>query len=256
MSPEEVAISKWNGNQPKVCYTLVTLSRKSLDRGSGLYRSALGVSGTRNSVTIARDIASRERSVIRCKRAAIAVAFLTISTAGCAQLPERPHSGKPANEPVPSGTATPELETFGRMIALQARPEQVEYFNSAIESTDAALQESRQLQQPKMAANDVGTINAMSLRLRDSLDDVEHYDGRLMASFTKYQEKELKKLTKQMHKSYSFVTRDAKTVQQLMDPGRIVPEKLVTGAANLEKALSDFRADLIRLGREMGIQSR
>jgi hypothetical protein len=96
----------------------------------------------------------------------------------------------------------------------------------------------------------------MSLQLRDSLDDVEHYNRRLMASFTKYQEKELKKLTKRLHKSYSFVTRDAKRVQQLMEPGKTIPDELATGAANLEKALSDFRTDLIRLGREMGIQSK
>lgn len=77
-----------------------------------------------------------------------------------------------------------------------------------------------------------------------------------MASFTKYQDKELKKLTKQVNKSYSFVTRDARKLQQLMEPGKVIPEELATGAANLEKALSDFRTDLIRLGREMGIQSK
>lgn len=188
--------------------------------------------------------------------AAVAVTFISISVASLGQVPERPHSNKPANEPAPSGAASPELETFGRMVALQARPDQVDYFNSAIESTDAALQESRQLQQPRTAASSVSTINTMSLQLRDSLDDVEHYDRRLMASFTKYQEKELKKLTKQTHKSYSYVSRDARAVQQLMEPGKVVPGELATGAANLEKALSDFRTDLIRLGREMGIQSR
>jgi hypothetical protein len=52
------------------------------------------------------------------------------------------------------------------------------------------------------------------------------------------------------------VSREAHTVQQLMEPGKVVPEQLATGAANLEKALSDFRTDQIRLGREMGIQSK
>jgi hypothetical protein len=194
--------------------------------------------------------------MIRHLCAAIAVTFIPISIAACGQLPERPQSSKPATEPAPSGAVSPELETFSRMIALQARPDQVGYFNSVIESTDAVLQESRQLQQPKVATSNIGAINAMSLQLRDSLDDVEHYNRRLMASFTKYQEKELKKLTKRLHKSYSFVTRDAKRVQQLMEPGKTIPDELATGAANLEKALSDFRTDLIRLGREMGIQSK
>jgi len=194
--------------------------------------------------------------VIRHLCAATAVTFIPIALAAWGQVPERPHTSKPENEPAPSGTVSPELVTFGRMIALQARSDQVGYFNSAIESTDAALQESRRLQQPRIAASDVGTINAMSLQLRDSLDDVEHYDRRLTVSFTKYQERELKKLTKRLHKSYSFVTHEARSVQQFMEPGKVIPEQLVTAAANLEKALSDFRADLIRLGREMGIQSK
>ena len=134
--------------------------------------------------------------------------------------------------------------------------DQVGYFHSAIDSTDKALQESRDLQQLGPAANNIPTVNAMSLKLRDTLDDVEHYNGRLMASFTKLQENELKPLTKRLKKSYSYVARDSKNVQHLMDPGQVVPDHLATGAANLEKALSDFRTDQIRLGREMGIQSK
>ena len=187
---------------------------------------------------------------------AVAVAFLSIAVATLGQLPERPHTDKPPAEPPPSGAVSPELETFGRIIAIQARPEQVGYFNSAIASTDQALQESRELQRLGTAATNIGLVNGMSLRLRDSLDDVEHYNGRLLASFTKLQESELKKLTKPLRKSYSHVSREARTVQQLMEPGKVVPEQLATGAANLEKALSDFRTDQIRLGREMGIQSK
>ena len=141
-------------------------------------------------------------------------------------------------------------------MAIQARPDQIGYFNSAIASTDKALQESRELQQLGASAKNIALVNAMSLRLRDALDDVEHYNGRLLASFTKLQESELKKLIKPLRKSYANVSRDARTVQQLMEPGKIVAEQLATGAANLEKALSDFRTDQIRMGREMGIQSK
>ena len=41
-----------------------------------------------------------------------------------------------------------------------------------------------------------------------------------------------------------------------MEPGKVVPARLASAAANLEKALSDFRTDQIRLAREMGIQSK
>lgn len=192
----------------------------------------------------------------RCWRTAIAVAFLSISVAAWTQMPEPPHGSKPPAEPAPSGAVSPELETFGRIIAIQARPEQVIDFNSAIASTDKALQDSRELQQLGAAARNVALVNGMSLRLRDAMDDVEHYNGRLLASFTKFQASELKALTKKLHRSYLYAARDARVVQQLMEPGKVVPDQLATGAANLEKTLSDFRSDEIRLGREMGIQSK
>ena len=190
------------------------------------------------------------------RRTALAVALSFMSVVGWGQAPEHSHGSKPPAEPVPSGSVSPELETFGRFLAVQARIDQVGYFNSAIESTDRALHESRQLQHLGAAVNDIATVNAISLQLRDSLDDVEHYNGRLLASFSKPQQSGLKKLTKQMHKSYSHVAHDARTIQQLMEPGKIVPDRLATGAANLEKTLSDFRTDEIRLGREMGIQTK
>jgi hypothetical protein len=192
---------------------------------------------------------------MQCVRAAIWYSLLTLAVAGWCQLPERPHGSKP-KEPNPTAVVTPELDSLGRSVAIQARPDQVQYLHSAIESTDKALQESRQLQTLGSNAGNIALVNKMSLQLRDTLDDAEHYTGRLLASFTKVQEAELKKLTKRMGKSYSIVKRDAHTVSQLMEPGKVVPEQLATGAANLEKSLSDYRSDQVRLGREMGIQSQ
>jgi hypothetical protein len=151
---------------------------------------------------------------------------------------------------------SPELETFGRAVAMQARPDQLGYFREVLTGTDKALQLSRDLQSMGAAANNIALVNGMSLQLRDDLDDVEIYNRRLQASFTKVQQGGLKTLTKQLHKSFTVVVRDARTVQQLMEPGKVVPEQLATGAANLEKALSYFRTDQIRLGRDMGIPSK
>jgi len=139
---------------------------------------------------------------------------------------------------------------------MQARPDQVGYFRSAIQSTDLALQQSRDLQRLGAAANSIATVNAQSLALHDVIDDVDHYNGRFMASFSKTQETLLKPLRKRLRKSYTYVARESKAVQQRMEPGKIVPDRLFSAAANLEKALSDFRTDQIRLGREMGIQSK
>src|SRR5664279_2475282 len=151
------------------------------------------------TATIAVITSVTERFVNRCRRSAVAVAFLFISVRAWAQIPEPPHGSKPPAEPVPSGAVSPELQTFGRIVAIQAGPEQVNDFNSAIASTDKALRESRELQQLGASAKNIALVNAMSLRLRDAMDDVEHYNGRLFASFTKFQASELKKLTKQLH---------------------------------------------------------
>lgn len=184
---------------------------------------------------------------------AIGAVLLMLAAWGHAQ--EHPQ-GHPPAEPAPTGAVSPELETFGRAVAVQARPDQVGYFQEVLTSTDNALRLTRELQSMGAAASNVALVNAMSLQLRDDLDDVEHYNRRLLASFTKLQESGLKKLTNQLQKSYAIVLRDARSVQQLMEPGKVVPEQLATGAANLEKSLSYFRTDQIRLGRDMGIPSK
>lgn len=192
----------------------------------------------------------------RCRLTAVAVAFLILSPLVWGQPSHKPHSTNPPSEPLPTGTAGPELETLTRAVAIQARPDQIGYFHSLIDSTDTALQQSRALQRLGPDLNSIPTVNAKSLQLRDAIDDVDHYNQRFLVSFTKVQENELKPLTKRVRKSYKYVAKEWKRVGQLMEPESMVPGRLMTAAANLEKALSDFRTDQIRLGREMGIQSK
>ena len=193
----------------------------------------------------------------RCPRLVVAVASLIMmSLAAWGQHSHRPQSTAP---PAAEGTgqpSNPELDTMTRAAAIQARPDQVGYFHSALASTDAALQQSRELQTLGPEAAITATVNARSLQLRDALDDVEHYDGIFMASFSKTQNTELKPLMKRLRKSYTFVARETRAVQQRMEPGKVVPDRLASAAANLEKALSDFRTDHVRLAREMGVQSK
>jgi hypothetical protein len=194
--------------------------------------------------------------VTRWLRTIVAILCLCTSGAAWALDPGTPQRSKPPAEPTPTGGISPELETFGRAVTLQARLDQLDYFRSVLQNTDKALQLSSELQRLGASATNIAMVNALSLQLRDDLDEVELYNRRLFISFTKPQEAGLKKLTRQVKRSYSYVERDAKTVQQLMEPGKVVPEQLATGAADLEKALSYFRTDQIRLGREMGIQSK
>ena len=186
----------------------------------------------------------------------VASLLFVTSLASWGQDSHRPVAGAPPPEAAPTGAINPELETMTRAVAVQARPDQVGYFRSALASTDAALQQSRELQTLGDAANSTPAVNAQSLALRDAIDDVDHYNGRFLASLSKTQETELKPRRKRLRKSYTFVARETRTVQQDMDPGKVVPDRLASAAANLEKALSDFRTDQVRLAREMGIQSK
>ena len=136
----------------------------------------------------------------RCMRAAVAVAFLILSIAAWGQQSHRPHSTNPPSEPVPTAN-NPEIATLSRAVALQARPDQVEYFHSVIDNTDAALLQSRDLQRLGDTVNNIPVMNEKSLQLRDVLDDVDVYNRRFLISFTKFQESELKSLTKQVRKS-------------------------------------------------------
>jgi hypothetical protein len=194
------------------------------------------------------------KPVLRCTRTAVAVALLVISGTARGQQSHRPHSTNPPAEAAPDGSVDPALQTLTRAVAIQARPDQLDDFHSAIDSTDAAIQQSRELQVLGPAVNSVPAMNAKSLQLRDTLDDIDHYNRRFLATFSKLQSSELKPLTKRVRKSYSYVEKDSTKVAQLMEPGKVAPQRLMSAAANLEKALSDFRTDQIRLGREMGIQ--
>ena len=192
----------------------------------------------------------------RCTRTAVAVALFILPVSAWGQQSHKPHATNSSSESLPNGATDPELATFTRAVALEARPDQLGYFHSLIDSTDAALQESRELQRLGPVVNNVSTINAKSLQLRDTIDEVDHYNQRFLVSFSKFQESELKPLTKRVRRSYKYVAKEWRNVGELMEPGKTVPEKLMSAAANLEKALSDFRTDQIRLGREMGIQSK
>jgi hypothetical protein len=193
--------------------------------------------------------------MVRSTRMAVAIALVLLPVVASSQQSHKSHSTN-SSESLPTGAADPELTSLTRAVALQARPDQVGYFHSIIDSTDAALQESRELQRLGPEINSIPTVNAKSLQLRDAIDDVDHYNQRFLVSFTKFQESELKPLTKRAKKSYKSVAKEWTHVGQIMEPGKTVPEKLMRASANLEKALSDFRTDQIRLGREMGIQSK
>ncbi len=71
---------------------------------------------------------------------AIASLLLVMAPAALGQHSHRPQSTTAPAGAAPTAPNDPELATMTRAAAIQARPDQVGYFHSAIDSTDAALQ--------------------------------------------------------------------------------------------------------------------
>jgi len=65
----------------------------------------------------------------------------------------------------------------------------------------------------------------------------------------------LKNLTKRLTKSDAAVSKDAKAISKQLEQRTLNSGRLVSAAANLEKALALFQSDRFNLGKEMGIQS-
>ena len=65
----------------------------------------------------------------------------------------------------------------------------------------------------------------------------------------------MKNLTRKLTKSDSAVSKGAKAISKQLEQRTVNSGRLVSAAANLEKALALFQTDQLNLGKEMGIQS-
>ncbi len=73
-------------------------------------------------------------------------------------------------------------------------------------------------------------------------------------SFSKSQKSGLKELTKKLDKADSEVTKQKKALDQRLGLPQGNDEGVASMADKLEKALTDFQAQQLSLGKEMGIQ--
>jgi len=152
-------------------------------------------------------------------------------------------------------TENPDVAGIKHAIAVQATEEQIGQFRLMIKSTEAARQQAHDLQQLGSNASDSEGLTSKATGLQDSVEEAQRENRTFRQSLSDSQEAGLKNLTKKLTKSDSAVSKDAKAISKQLEQRTLNSGRLVSAAANLEKALALFQSDQLNLGKEMGIQS-
>jgi hypothetical protein len=124
-----------------------------------------------------------------------------------------------------------------------------------IKSTEAARQQAHDLQHLGSNASDSEGLTSKATGLQDSVEEAQRENRTFRQSLSDSQGAGLKHLTRKLTKSDSAVSKDAKAISKQLEQRTLNSGRLVSAAANLEKALALFQSDQLNLGKEMGIQS-
>lgn len=76
-----------------------------------------------------------------------------------------------------------------------------------------------------------------------------------MSSFSTSQQSGLKPLIKKLSKANSDVSKQNKALTQELERSRIEDKKIAGVMEKLDRALTDFQAQQLDIGKEMGIQA-
>jgi hypothetical protein len=159
----------------------------------------------------------------------------------------RPSTG--ASNPTPN---TSDMTDFNRAIALQATPDQVAQFRQLNKSTETASKEAQNLVQP--SENATRPNSSRYTDLSQVVDEAQANVQHFVSSFSTAQQSGLKPQIKKLGKADSDLSKQSKALAQELERSQIDYKKLVTVTEKLDKALTGFRAELVDLGKEMGIQ--
>ncbi len=186
---------------------------------------------------------------MRSRVSVIAMLFLLFPLAVVGQ-----HGGRRGTSTsTPSGTSAPaddpDLATFKHDVAVQATEAQIAQFGLMIKSTEAARQQAHDLQH----ASDSEGLISKATALQDSIEEAQSENRAFRQSLSDSQEAGLKNLIKKLTKSESAVKKGATAISQHLEQTPPDSGRLVSAAANLEKALAALQTDQLNLGKEMGI---
>ena len=164
------------------------------------------------------------------------------------------HGGGRRGAPGSAGTSDSSLQDFNRALAVQATPDQASRFLSLAKSTEAARKQAQDLLRLAAKADDPSEFSRHVASLKDAVEEVQSGNRSFMKSFSKSQKSGLKEVTKKLDKADSEITKQKKVLNQSLGLPQGDDEGVVGLAYKMEKALADFLAQQLSLGREMGIQ--
>lgn len=153
-----------------------------------------------------------------------------------------------------TGTSDSSLQDFNRALAVQATPDQASQFQSLAKSTEAARKQAQDLFRLAAKADDPKEFSQHVAALKDAVEDVQNGSGSFVKSFSKSQKSGLRELTKKLDKADSEITKQKKAFDQRLGLPQGDDEGVASLADKMEKALAEFQAQQLSLGKEMGIQ--
>ena len=154
-----------------------------------------------------------------------------------------------------AGTSDSSLPDFNRALAVQATPDQASRFQSLAKSTEAARKQAQDLFRLAAKADDPAEFSQHVAALKDVVEEVQSGNRSFVKSFSKPQKSGLKELTKKLDKADSEITKQKKDLDQRLGLPQGDDEGVASLADKMEKALADFQAQQLSLGKEMGIQA-
>jgi len=152
-------------------------------------------------------------------------------------------------------TSDPNLTDFNRALAVQATPDQATQFQTLAKGTEAARKQAQELQQLAAKANNSADFSQQTAALKDAVEDVQGGNKYFVKSFSKPQKEGLKELTKKLEKADSELDKQRKALDQRIEHPKGDSDGIAGTADRLEKALAEFLAQQLSLGKEMGIQT-
>lgn len=153
-----------------------------------------------------------------------------------------------------AGTSDSSLQDFNHALAVQATPDQASRFQSLAKGAEAARKQAQDLLRLAAKADEPAEFRQHVAALKDAVEDLQAGNKAFVSSFSKSQKSGLKELTKKLDKADSEISKQKKALEQRLGLPQGDDQGVAGLADKMEKALTDFQAEQLSLGKEMGIE--
>ena len=167
------------------------------------------------------------------------------------------HGGGGGRGGAPRGTGTSSdssLQDFNHALAVQATPDQASRFQSLAKNAEDARKQAEDLLRLAAKADSPAEFRQHVTALKDAVEDLQAGNKAFVSSFSKSQKSGLKDLTKKLDKADSAIAKEKKALEHRLGLPQGDDEGVASVADRMEKALADFQAQQLSLGKEMGIE--